>query len=143
MTAEPTPTPPPARRQLTLEDLNRLAPGLGTIMPEIGTRCWKLYYAAKAGNWTMAQFQVGEIQGLMLRGAFTRPAYESDLKSYIEESWSKVRESVASQDFAAFDTAFRAAIDMANDYHDGVGRGYIVWKLPEMPPPDLDLTPRQ
>ena len=142
MTNEATPTPPPSRRQLTLEDLNRLAPGLGTIMPEIGTRAWKLYYAAKAGNWTMAQFQRDEIQGLMMRGAFTRPAYEGDLKSYLEETWATLKEPVENKDFAAFDTAFRAAIAMANEYHEGVDYGYIVWKIPDMPPPDLDLTPK-
>jgi hypothetical protein len=144
MTTEQTPpaAPRPGRRVFTIEELSNLAPGLGTIMPDIGTRTWKLYYAAKAGNWTLANFQVNEIRGLMMRGAFTRPNYEDDLKSYIDETWTKVKDAVAKKDFAEFDTVFHAAIAMANEYHDGSNHAYIQWKLPDYPPPDLDLTPR-
>jgi hypothetical protein len=141
MTTEPTPQPP-TRRTFTLEELGTLVPGLGTIMPEIGERTWKLYYAAKAGNWEMAEFQAGEIQGLMLRGAFTRPQYEGDLKSFVDDFVKKVREATRNKDFAAFEAAYKEMVDMANEFHDGVGRSYIVWKLPDMPPPDLDFTPR-
>jgi len=139
MTSQPE---PPNRRSFSLEELNRFVPGLGTLMPEIGTRTWKLYYAAKAGNWELAEFQCGEIQGLMLTGALTRPRYESDLKGFVEEYIRKLRETLRAKDFAAFEAAFKETVDMANEYHDGVGRSYIVWKLPDQPPPDLDLTPR-
>jgi hypothetical protein len=139
MTQEST---PPGRRTFTVEELSRLTPGLGTIMPEIGTRTWKLYYAAQAGNWTMAQFQVGEIRGLMLRGAFTRPAYEGDLKSFVDDFVSQVSDAVEKKDFPAFDESFKAMVSMANEFHDGVDHGFIVWKLPDNPPPDLDLTPK-
>ncbi len=141
MTADQTPTPP-SRRNFTLEDLSRLAPGLGVIMPDIGTRTWKLYYAAKALNWPLAKFEVGEIRGLMLRGAFTRPAYEDDLKSFVNDFVSKVSDAVDKQDFAAFETVFGEMISMANEFHEGVDHGFIVWKLPDYPPPDLDLTPK-
>ncbi len=63
-------------REMTLEDIAVIQPGLGRIMPEIGIRTWKLYYAAKAGNWPLAKFQLKEVRGLMELGAFTRPKYE-------------------------------------------------------------------
>ena len=40
-----------------------IQPGLARIMPEIGARTWKLFYAAKAQNWPMAKFQYKEIIG--------------------------------------------------------------------------------
>ena len=43
----------------------RLQPGLARIMPEVGDRTWKLYYAAQAENWPLAAFQAKEIRGLM------------------------------------------------------------------------------
>jgi hypothetical protein len=49
---------------------------------------------------------------------------------------------VRAQDFAQFDSAFQEVVSMANEFHEGVGRDYIVWKLPDYPPPDLDMTPR-
>ena len=142
MTSEATPPTPPSRRTFTVEELSRLAPGLGVIMPDIGTRTWKLYYAAQALNWPLAKFQVGEIRGLMLRGAFTRPAYENDLKTFVSDFVSKVSDAVEKQDFPAFDAAFREMVSMANEFHEGTDHGFLVWKLPDYPPPDLDLTPK-
>jgi hypothetical protein len=146
MTSEQTPPPaqpaPPARPVFTVEELNRYVPGMGTLMPEIGTRTWKLYYAAKALNWTMANFQLAEITGLMRTGATTRPQYADDLNSFSAEFLQKLRDGVRAQDFAQFDSAFQEVVSMANEFHEGVGRDYIVWKLPDYPPPDLDMTPR-
>src|SRR5262245_41278949 len=36
-------------REISVEEIAVIQPGLGRIMPDIGTRTWKLFYAAKAG----------------------------------------------------------------------------------------------
>ncbi|MPZ49059.1 MAG: hypothetical protein GEU75_07110 [Dehalococcoidia bacterium] len=125
-----------------MEELNRFVPGLGTLMPEIGTRAWKLYYAAEAGNWRHAEFQAAEIQGLMNIGAMTRPLYEESLKSFTATHIAKLREAIANKDFEAFAVAFDEMIIAANEIHTSLGRDYIVWMLPDTPPPDLDFTPK-
>ena len=48
------------KRYLSMDDLALIQPGLARLMPDIGQRYWKLYYAAKAGNWVMAKFQLGD-----------------------------------------------------------------------------------
>ncbi len=53
---------------LSIDDLAVIQPGLARLMPEIGQRYWKLYYSAKAGNWTLANFQLGEVRVLMELG---------------------------------------------------------------------------
>ena len=68
-------------RDMTMEDLARIQPGLGRIMPEVGDRTWKLYYAAQAENWPLAAFQAKEIKGLMELGAFTRPKHVRHMSS--------------------------------------------------------------
>ena len=45
--------------------------------------------------------------------------------------------------FPEFKIAFDKAIDSANAWHEEKDKAFIRWKLPEMPPPDLDLTPRK
>ena len=70
-------------REMSLEDVATIQPGLGRLMPDIGTRTWKLYYAAKARNWPLAKFQAKEIRGLMELGAFTRPKYEDNLNQFL------------------------------------------------------------
>ncbi len=130
------------KNSMTIEDLATIQPGLARIMPEIGARTWKLFYAAKALNWPMAKFQYKEIRGLMELGAFMRPKHEEALNQYLEENWKPLADAIEKKDLPAFETAFAAAIDMANAYHELKEKPYIRWKVPETPPPDLDLTPR-
>jgi len=129
-------------REMTVEELAVIQPGLGRIMPEIGQRAWKLYYAAKAENWPLAKFQWKEIRELMELGAFTRPKHEEALRKFMAEAWPGVGQALENEDFAAFEEAFHKAIEQANAYHELKEKPYIRWKLPDQPPPDLDLTPR-
>jgi hypothetical protein len=32
-------------------------------------------------------------------------------------------------------------VQSANGYHELYNKGFIRWRLPDQPPPDLDLTP--
>jgi len=52
-------------REMTVDEIATIQPGLARIMPEVGQRTWKLYYAAKAENWALATFQAKEIKGLI------------------------------------------------------------------------------
>ena len=130
-------------RDMCLEDVATIQPGLGRIMPDIGARTWKVYYAAKARNWPLAKFQAKEMRGLMDLGAFTRPKYEDNLNQFLAENWKPVEEAIAKEDFDAFETAFHKAVEAGNAYHELRDKPYLKWKLPETPPPDLDLTPRK
>jgi hypothetical protein len=112
-------------------------------MPDIGTRTWKTYYAAQARNWPLAKFQAKEMRGLMELGAFTRPKYEDNLNQFLTENWKPVEEAIAKEDFAAFETAFQKAVEAGNAFHELRDKPYLKWKLPDAPPPDLDLTPRK
>ena len=131
-----------SKKSMTIEDVVMVQPGLAQIMPEIGARTWKLFYAAKAQNWPMAKFQYKEIKGLMELGAFMRPKHEDALNQSVAEDWKPLEASIEAKDFAAFEAAFHHAVDQANAYHDLKEKPYIRWKLPDSPPPDLDLTPR-
>lgn len=129
-------------RQMTLEDIARIQPGLGRIMPEVGDRTWKLYYAAKAGNWPLARFQAKEIQGLMELGAFTRPKHEEALNQFVQKNWKPLQDAIEAKEWGAFEEAFHKAVKAANAYHRLKDKPYLVWKLPDVPPPDLDLRPQ-
>lgn len=128
-------------REMTFKELAVIQPGLGRIMPEVGQRTWKLYYASKAKNWPLARFQWKEIKELMKLGAFTRPKYEESLNKFLAEEWSAVGKAIENEDFPAFEQAFHLAIEQTNVYHELKGKPFIRWKLPDSPPPDLDLTP--
>ena len=130
------------KNSMSIEDMAMIQPGLARIMPEVGDRTWKLFYAAKEANWPMAKFQYKEIKGLMELGAFMRPKHEAALNQYMAENWKPLEDAIANKDFPAFEKAFHAAVDAANAYHELKEKPYIYWKLPAEPPPDLDLRPR-
>ena len=130
-------------RLMTLEDIARIQPGLGRLMPEVGHRAWKLYYAAEAKNWPLAAFQAKEIKGLLELCAFTRPKHEEALGQFLKKNWTPVEAAIAHADFADFEQAFQKAISATNGYHKLKGKPYIIWKLPEAPPPDLDMQPQE
>src|SRR6185295_190298 len=99
------------KNTMSLDDMATIQPGLARIMPEIGARTWKLYYAAKAENWPMAKFQYKEIIGLFELGAFMRPKHEAALNQYMEENWKPLADAIAAKDFAAFEKAYHASIE--------------------------------
>jgi hypothetical protein len=130
------------KKQMTIDEIAVVQPGLARIMPEIGNRTWKLYYAAKAGNWPNAMYQWKETKALFELGAFMRPKHEDAIEEYLRDSWPPLEAAIKAKDFAKFQAAFDRAIDDANAWHEKKEKPYIRWVLPAFPPPDLDLKPR-
>jgi hypothetical protein len=125
------------------ELLTKLQPGFARLMPEIGARYWKAFYAAQAGCWELADWQLREMNKLFRLGTTTRPKYKDDVEEYLHEEIEPLREAIARKDFAAFERHFTEATDSANEWHRRWKKGFIAWKLPDHAPPDLDLTPPQ
>jgi hypothetical protein len=128
--------------EMTADDLARLQPGLARLMPEIGDRTWKLYYAGKAGNWENALYQWKLAQELFEQCSFSRPKHKPAIDMYLRDDWAPLRAAIETRDAAAFFTAFDKAVASGNLWHERKGKAHIVWKLPDHPPPDLDLKPR-
>ena len=62
------------KREMAIDEMAMIQPGLGRIMPEIGARTWKLYYAGKAQNWPNARYQWKEAKKVMQMMASGRTA---------------------------------------------------------------------
>ena len=129
-------------RKLTGEDIAAMQPGLARLMPDIGARVWKLYYAAQAKNWPLAKFQLKEAKKLMELGALTRPKYEENLGKFIDENVKPMMAAIEAEDLATFNAEFDKSVEQANAYHELYDKPFLRWKVPSQPPPDLDMTPR-
>ena len=129
-------------RTLTLDQLGRTQPGMGRLMPEVGDRIWKLWYAAEAGNWELARYELEEGVAVMELSAFVRPKYERAMAAFLGNEGEAVKAAIDARDWDAFRAAYERMVERANAYHVQFNKGFIRWKRPEMPPPDLDLTPR-
>ena len=129
-------------RTLTLDQLGRTQPGMGRLMPEVGDRIWKLWYAAEAGNWDLARYELEEGVAVMELSAFVRPKYERAMGTFLGNEAAAVKDAIEAKDWDGFQEAYGRMVERANAYHVQFNKGFIRWKRPDMPPPDLDLTPR-
>ena len=124
-----------------LSDLGLLMPGMAEIMPQVGGRIWKCYYAGKAGNRTLAAFQLKEAVNLMEKAAVLRPKYAEDMEKFTSGIVRTIAQAIDAKDWVAFEAAFDQMVEQANAYHEQYDKGYLRWKVPSEPPPDLDFTP--
>ncbi|MFQ5513717.1 MAG: hypothetical protein ACE5FG_04710 [Myxococcota bacterium] len=131
------------KRDMAIDEIAMIQPGLARLMPEIGSRTWKLFYAAKAGNWPNAHYQWKEAKKLFEICCYTRPKHEEAIEEYLRDDWAPLEAAIKDEDFAAFEAAIEKAVDSANAWHEKKDKPHIRWKLPDFPPPDLDLTPRR
>lgn len=125
-----------------LDNLGPLLPGMAEVMPLVGARIWKCWYAGRVHNRPLAAFQLKEAIGLLEKGAFLRPKYTENVDKFIAEEMAAVGDAIKAEDWERFEAAFVRMVDAANAYHELYDKGFLRWRIPEQPPPDLDMTPR-
>jgi hypothetical protein len=125
---------------LTLEEIAELLPGTGEIMASVGECWWKCAYAARGGNWQLAAYFVRRVRSLQRKLAVVRPKYSGDLAAFEQQQIAPALAACDAEDRRAFDRAFAAATDKANELHVKWAKPYIRWTLPDEPPKDLDLS---
>ncbi|HKY52555.1 MAG TPA: hypothetical protein VJP45_14965 [Candidatus Limnocylindria bacterium] len=131
--------PATTRAELSLQEIAELLPGTGEIMASVGDCWWKCAYAARGGNWQLAAYFVRRVRGLQRKLAVIRPKYSGDLAAFEEQHIAPALAACDAEDRRAFDLAFRAATDRANELHVKWAKPYIRWTLPPDPPRDLEL----
>ena len=125
-----------------LHELGHLMPGMAEIMPGVGERIWKCYYAGVARNQPLARFQLKEAVNLMEKGAYLRPKYHDNMEKFILTEVATVKKAIEDRDWESFEAAFKEMVAQANAYHELYEKEFLRWKIPDAPPPDLDMTPR-
>ena len=128
------------RSELTLEEVAELLPGTGELMASVGECWWKCAYAARGGNWPLAAYFVRRVRSLQRKLAVVRPKYAGDLAAFEDEHIDPALAACDAADRNAFDRAFAAATDRANEMHVKWAKPYIRWTLPDEPPKDLEMS---
>jgi hypothetical protein len=128
--------------ELTLDQIADLQPGLGQLMPLVSERYWILYYAAKGGNWALADYQLRSLRSMWKKMAITRPKYAGMLDNFAQKIFDPMSGQIKARDFAAFEKTYEAGIELTNKMHMATNHGEIVWKLPPNPPQHLELGPQ-
>lgn len=127
--------------ELSLEDIAEQLPGTGEIMASVGQVWWRCAYAARGGNWELADYFTRRARGLQRKLGIIRPKYREDLAAFERDDLAPVFAAIKAHDLDAFERAYAAATASANRYHVKTGKSYIRWVLPDEAPKDLHLGP--
>ncbi|MEP6898158.1 MAG: hypothetical protein ABI870_06470 [Rhodanobacter sp.] len=115
------------------------APELGQQMLELQIRHDRLWWAAQAGNWTLAYFMVGEL-GEALRGIEQtngdapelQPEKLSELMpSMMNPALKDVQQALAKQDKAAFAQAYDKLSASCTACHQAAGNTFLIIERPK------------
>jgi hypothetical protein len=129
--------------ELTLDQLAEVQPGMARLMKEIGERYGILYFAAKGGNWKLAQHELKQIVSLMKVGGTLRPKYSHDITSFIQTYLNPLGNTIEAREWEKFETAYEKGIDESNKLHEKYGYGFIRYVMPKNPPETYDLRPQE
>jgi hypothetical protein len=119
---------------ITLQQIAEIQPGLGTVMMEYANRFWSMYYAAKSGNWGLADYQMKEALEIQEVGETTRPGKAAALKAFETSFLVPLNNTINAKDFSAFQTAYNNTVGGCNGCHAANGFAFIKYSLPPTPP---------
>jgi hypothetical protein len=128
------------KRDLSIDQLALMQPGMDRLMAEVGSRTHRLYFAAQARNWRLAEYFYRSIVKQLRLCATSRPKYAEEMERYLDEDCLPVRDAIKAGDAAAFASAYERWIERANELHGVFGKPWIRWVTPATPPEEFDFT---
>lgn len=128
------------KRDLSIDELALMQPGMDRLMAEVGTRTHRLYYAGQARNWRLAEYFYRSIVKQLRLCATSRPKYAEEMDRFLTEVCLPVRDAIKAGDASAFESSYRHMIDRANDLHGVFGKPWIRWVTPATAPEEFDFT---
>ena len=110
-------------------------PGLGEFMLGIQTHHAKLWFAGQAGNWKLADFEIGEIEEAIA----SIKQYNSDrpeVKSIaiIAPAIDSVKDAIQQKNAVLFKSGFVLLTNSCNNCHRTTNHEFNVIKTPDSPP---------
>ncbi|MBO0746880.1 MAG: hypothetical protein J2O47_00935 [Acidimicrobiaceae bacterium] len=130
------------RTELTLQQLGMLQSSVPRLMLEVSARFSRGYHAGKAKNARLARFQIGEGAKLLRLCAVVQPRYADAISQFMTEQVEPLRELLGNEQWNELDSAWDELTKEVNRWHDEFDHGFLVWKVSNDPPSDLDLSPQ-
>jgi len=122
-----------------IEKLEATAPGVGEVMTHVQLHFSKLYFAADAKNWDLANFEIDEVREDLEAAALLRPEERgvrlgNVIDAFKQTELEGMKSAVQLKDLAAFTRDYDESIMVCNSCHASTGRPYIVITQPTSPP---------
>ena len=146
----PAPSPAKEASKETAKDTPKAyVPGLEQFMNLILTEHNKLWFAAKARNWPLAEYQLGEIKEIMGDVQDFVPTFKNlpladMLDAVITKEIVAIEKAIDAKDFKTFAAGYDQLTAACNACHQGTENGFIVIKRPTRPAfTNQDYSPRK
>lgn len=113
-------------------------PGLEQFMNVILTEHNKLWFAGKARNWALAEYELGEIKEVMGDVQDTVPVFKNlpladMLDAVITKEIVDLEKAIEAKDYKKFVAGYDKLNAACNSCHQGTENGFIVIKRPTRP----------
>jgi hypothetical protein len=134
---QPTPSKEPAK-ETGKEVSKAYVPGLEQFMNVILIEHNKLWFAAKARNWPLADYELGEIKEIMgdvqdLVPTFKNLPLADMLDAVITKEIVAIEKAIEAKDYKAFTAGYDKLTRACNACHQGTENGFVVIKRPTQP----------
>jgi hypothetical protein len=122
-----------------LKALEAAAPGVGEIMSGVQLHFAKLYFAGKAQNWQLAEFELHEVEENLDKAVELRPEENGTNLVGLADGFKQTQlaalgTAAQHKDWSAFQSAYTEAIGVCNGCHKETTRPFIVITVPAAPP---------
>ncbi len=121
--AQPAPSMGQHERSYTL--------ALSDAMQLTQLRHVKLWYAGKAKNWPLANYELAQLKDTFDKAAILYMNIPVQYIAAISEPLNSLSEAVAAKDSRAFGKGYKALQAACNECHQAAGIGFIVIQMPE------------
>jgi len=119
------------------------APGLGEIMTLTQIHHSKLWFAGKAENWKLAEYEVKELQEGFDNAVKFHPERSKLLADMMKGSMASLQKSIVNKDDVEFEKAYGALTTSCNACHDATDFGFNKVIVPMNNPfPNQDFKAR-
>jgi hypothetical protein len=113
-------------------------PGLEQFMNAILIEHNKLWFAAKARNWPLADYELGEIKEIMGDVQDFVPTFKDlpladMLDAVITREIAALEKSIEAKDYKGFVAGYDKLTQACNACHQGTGNSFVVIKRPTQP----------
>lgn len=131
-------SPPPKETTKPTEASKAYVPGLEQFMNVILIEHNKLWFAAKARNWALAEYQLGEIKEIMGDVQDFVPTFKNlpladMLDAVITKEVAALEKSIEAKDYRAFTAGYDKLTQACNACHQGTENGFVVITRPTQP----------
>ena len=125
--------------QTDTKTAKELAPGLGEFMTTIQLHAGKLWFAAKAANWELAQYELDEMKETMeaakgLNAEKNGVKISGVLDSVVQTQVEELDKSIKSKNLGEFQKNYDETLSACNGCHTEAGYKFIHIVRPTTPP---------